>query len=83
MFLAGKGDGNIKYLEMVEADPYAHHINDFRSSVSARGCTMLPKRVVDVAGCEIDRILKLSSTAVEVRKATCFRHEWLSKSPRH
>eukprot|EP00499_Haloplacidia_sp_CaronLabIsolate_P001712 CAMPEP_0196780620 /NCGR_PEP_ID=MMETSP1104-20130614/8206_1 /TAXON_ID=33652 /ORGANISM="Cafeteria sp., Strain Caron Lab Isolate" /LENGTH=438 /DNA_ID=CAMNT_0042150833 /DNA_START=33 /DNA_END=1349 /DNA_ORIENTATION=+ len=61
LFLAGKGDGNIRYYEVVDEAPYAYPISDYRSTVSCKGITMLPKRSVDVGRVEIARFLKLTS----------------------
>ena len=37
LFLAGKGDGNVRYYEMVDAKPWAFSISEYRSSTSAKG----------------------------------------------
>ena len=31
MYLAGKGDGNIRYYEVVDEAPYVHFLNQFLS----------------------------------------------------
>lgn len=66
MFLAGKGDGNIRYYEIVDTDPYIHYLNEFKSkdpqsgklqefvlSHLFSGMAALPKQVNDVMKCEI------------------------------
>lgn len=65
LFLAGKGDGNVRYFEMVDAKPWAFSISEYRSSTSAKGMAFVPKRSVNVMGCEIARLLKLTSNTVE------------------
>lgn len=65
LYLAGKGDGNIRYYEFVSEDPYAFPLADFRSSVSAKGMAFVPKRGLDIMGCETARLLKLTSNSVE------------------
>jgi len=65
LFLAGKGDGNIRYFEVVDEDPYLHFISEFKSSVSQRGIAMLPKRAVNVSECEVVRLFKLSNKLIE------------------
>jgi len=65
LFLAGKGDGNIRYYEMVDEAPYIHFLTEFKSAVPQRGMCMLPKRAVNVSECEIVRLLKLSVKMVE------------------
>jgi len=63
--LAGKGDGNIRYYEIVEDAPYIHYLSEFKSNVPQRGMCMLPKRAVNVSECEIVRVLKLGVKLVE------------------
>ncbi|DAZ95173.1 TPA: hypothetical protein N0F65_012427 [Lagenidium giganteum] len=65
LYLCGKGDGNIRYYEMSEGEPYAFPISEYRSTVAARGMAMIPKRACDIMSCETARLLKLTSNAVE------------------
>ena len=65
LYVAGKGDGNIRYFEMVDDKPWAFHVSEYRSSSSQKGVAMLPKRSVDTSKCEVTRFLKLTSRAVE------------------
>jgi len=65
LYLAGKGDGNVRYYEIVNETPYVHPISEMRSSVSAKGMAWVPKRGLNVASCEIARLLKLTTNSVE------------------
>jgi hypothetical protein len=65
LFLAGKGDGNIRYYEIVDEDPYIYFLSEFKSATPQRGMGMIPKLGVDVSVCEIARLLKLTANAVE------------------
>jgi coronin-1B/1C/6 len=65
LFLAGKGDGNIRYYEIVDEAPYIHYLSEFKSATPQRGMCMLPKRAVKVSDCEIVRMLKLSTKLME------------------
>jgi len=65
LFLAGKGDGNIRYYELVEEKPYLHYLSEFKSNTPARGMAMMPKRGVDVSNCEIVRLCKLGVKTLE------------------
>jgi len=65
LFLAGKGDGNIRYYEMVDEDPYYFGISEFKSSTSQRGMASMPKRACDVSNNEIDLLYKLTPTTIE------------------
>jgi hypothetical protein len=81
LFLAGKGDGNIRYYEIVDEAPYIHYLTEFKSANPTRGIAMLPKRGVNVSECEIVRLLKVSTTAAEPvafqvpRKADVFQDD--------
>ncbi|KAJ7393880.1 hypothetical protein OS493_003547 [Desmophyllum pertusum] len=59
VFLAGKGDGNIRYCEVSESEPYFNFLNEYRSSSPQRGLGVMPKRGLDVTSCEIYRFYKL------------------------
>lgn len=65
LYLAGKGDGNVRFYEITNEAPYAYALSDFRSSVSAKGMAWVPKRGLDVMTCESARLLKLTTTGVE------------------
>jgi len=65
LFVAGKGDGNIRYYEVVDEAPYIHYLTEFKSNTSLRGCCMVPKRAMNVTNCEIARILKVGIKTVE------------------
>jgi len=65
LYIAGKGDGNIRYYEIVDEDPYIYFLSEFKSATPQRGMGMLPKLAVDVSVCEITRLLKLTANAVE------------------
>lgn len=59
VFLAGKGDGNIRYYEVSDSEPYITFLNEYRSSAPQRGFGVMPKRGIDVTACEIYRFYKL------------------------
>jgi coronin-1B/1C/6 len=65
LYLAGKGDGNIRYFETVDEAPYLHFISEFKSNTPLRGCCFLPKRALNVADCEIARALKAGVKTVD------------------
>jgi len=65
LFLAGKGDGNIRYYEIVDEAPYIHYLTEFKSATPQRGMAMLPKRAVNVSDCEIVRMLKIGTKTME------------------
>jgi len=65
LFLAGKGDGNIRLYEVVDDNPYIHYLNEFKSNTPQRGMCMLPKRGVSVSENEIVRMYKAGVKLVE------------------
>ena len=64
LYAAGKGDGNIRYWEVVDTDPYVHFLSEFRDNASQKGVTFLPKRACDVKQCEIAVCLRLMKDRV-------------------
>jgi len=65
LYLAGKGDGNIRYYEIVDEAPYIHYLSEFKSATPQRGLAFIPKRVVNVSECEVARALKLTTNKME------------------
>lgn len=65
LFLGGKGDGNIRYYEVVDEAPYVHYLTEYKSNTAARGLAMFPKRAVNVSECEIARFLKVTPATLE------------------
>lgn len=59
VFLAGKGDGNIRYYEIVAEAPYIYFLSQYQSGSPQRGFGVMPKRGLDVQKCEIVRFYKL------------------------
>jgi len=60
LYLAGKGDGNIRIYELVKDSPYQYMATNFMTKTSATGICPCPKASVDVLSCETTRLLKLS-----------------------
>jgi len=65
LYLAGKGDGNVRYYEIVDEAPYIHFLSEFKSASPQRGMGWTPKLSMDLGSCEIARLLKLTATAIE------------------
>ncbi|XP_042080991.1 coronin-2A isoform X1 [Haplochromis burtoni] len=59
LYLAGKGDGNIRYYEISTEKPYIHFLTEYRSQLPQKGLGVMPKRGLDVSSCEIFRFYKL------------------------
>ncbi|KFM79455.1 Coronin-2A, partial [Stegodyphus mimosarum] len=54
-----KGDGNIRYYEIVNESPWCHYLNQFLTGFPQRGLGFMPKRGLDVLRCEVFRFYKL------------------------
>jgi len=59
LYLAGKGDGNIRYYEVNDSKPFVHFLTEFKTSQPQRGFGVMPKRGCNVGACEIARFYKL------------------------
>lgn len=59
VYVAGKGDGNIRYYEIVDEPPWCHYLNQFLTGFPQRGLGVMPKRGLDVLRCEVFRFYKL------------------------
>ena len=65
LYLAGKGDGNVRFYEIQRRDPHCFPLSEQKSSVSAKGMAWVPKRALNIMGCETARLLKLTSNSIE------------------
>ncbi|KAF9784948.1 microtubule binding protein [Thelephora terrestris] len=63
LFLAGKGDGNIRYYEYESDSLFA--LSEHKSSDPQRGMCFLPRRSLEVTECEIARAYKVTASAIE------------------
>ncbi|XP_028300031.1 coronin-2A isoform X3 [Gouania willdenowi] len=59
LYIAGKGDGNIRYYEISSEKPYIHYLTEYRSLLPQKGMGVMPKRGLDVSTCEVFRFYKL------------------------
>ncbi|KAG0704548.1 hypothetical protein DFH29DRAFT_801556 [Suillus ampliporus] len=79
LFLAGKGDGNIRYYEYESDSLFA--LAEHKSGDPQRGICFLPRRALNVSECEIARAYKVSGSSVEPiafivpRKADSFQSD--------
>jgi len=66
LYLAGKGDGNIRYYEITGDEKVIYALSEYKSNVPQRGVALLPKRGVDVSVNEVARIYKISGDGKNV-----------------
>jgi len=64
MFLAGKGDGNIRFFEIVPDSPYIHYLDSFKSNKAQIGMASVPKYALSTSNCEVARLLKLMPDSI-------------------
>lgn len=62
IYVAGKGDGNIRYYEIVDEEPWIHYLTQYLSGSPQRGLGYMPKRGVQTQLCETFRFYKLHAT---------------------
>ncbi|XP_011637681.1 coronin-7 isoform X2 [Pogonomyrmex barbatus] len=63
LFLAGKGDTTIIYMEVMDKDPYL--VEGIRhSGEQTKGVCLVPKRALNVMQAEVNRLLQLTSNMV-------------------
>jgi len=63
LFLAGKGDTTISYLEVTDREPYL--IEGIRhNGEQTKGACLVPKRALAVMHGEVNRLLQLTSSSV-------------------
>ncbi|XP_076800317.1 coronin-1B-like isoform X2 [Clavelina lepadiformis] len=65
VFTVGKGDSQIRYYEIDDAEPYVHFLSSYGSSNSQRGFGYMPKRGLEFKCCEIARFYKLTEDKCE------------------
>ncbi|OBZ74065.1 Coronin-like protein crn1 [Grifola frondosa] len=85
LFLAGKGDGNIRYYEYETDNLYA--LAEYKSNEPQRGMCFLPRRALSVSDCEIARAYKVAASSIEAiafivpRKADSFQSDIFPPAP--
>jgi coronin-1B/1C/6 len=65
LYVAGKGDGNIRYFEWVDDEKGLYYLSEYKSADPQRGISFLPKRNCNIAECEISRAYKVHVGMVE------------------
>lgn len=85
LFLAGKGDGNIRYYEYENDQLFG--LSEHKSSDPQRGMCFLPRRALNVSECEIARAYKVAGSSIEAiafivpRKSDSFQSDIYPPAP--
>lgn len=86
LYLAGKGDGNIRYYELVDEAPYFYFLSEYKSGSPQIGMGVLPKLSCNVGECEIQVMLKATPSCIEPisfkvpRKSDLFQEDLFPKT---
>jgi coronin-2 len=83
LYLCGKGEGTIRYYEIVDEAPHIYYLNQFISGQPQKSLGWMPKRGLNVATCEIFRFYKIHAAGNVVepisfnvpRKSTLFQSD--------
>lgn len=62
VFLAGRGDANIRFYELDAGGTLVHYVGQYLSSEPQRALALMPKRGLRLLRCEIARFYKLHAT---------------------
>ncbi|WFD24626.1 Coronin-like protein crn1 [Malassezia equina] len=85
VFLAGKGDGNIRYYEL-ESDEL-HYLTEYKSIEPQSGMAFLPRRALNVNENEIARVYKVTNSMIQPvsfyvpRKSEAFQADIFPPAP--
>ncbi|KAJ1019553.1 hypothetical protein NDA18_006031 [Ustilago nuda] len=85
VFLAGKGDGNIRYYELEKDE--LHYLTESKSSEPQRGLTFVPRRFLNTEENEIAKAYKITGTTIQPvsfcvpRKAESFQSDIFPPAP--
>jgi WD40 repeat protein len=66
IFLGGKGDGHIRFIELCTDDRVIASAGVYETSAPERGLCLLPRKGLDIMGCETARMLKLATESMHI-----------------
>ncbi|KHN79769.1 Coronin-2A [Toxocara canis] len=81
LYIAGKGDANIRLYELSSETPFISYLNESCGHKAHTAVCALPKRALSVSQCEIMRIFRVDATQLVIeplsfivpRRADCFQ----------
>jgi len=65
VLLWGKGETSIKFFELTDTAPFAHHLTDYQTTIPQVGVAVLPKTACNVREVEIFKVYKLTQDTIE------------------
>lgn len=66
LFVSGKGDGNVRYYEVVGDSNYLYYLESHKSNIPCKGMGFMPKHSMDTSVCEIMKAAKLTNNSVDL-----------------
>ena len=66
VYVGGKGDGNVRYYQVLNEAPWVYYLNEFITGAPQKGFGIMPKRGIDAPACEVFRLYKLHATKNDV-----------------
>lgn len=66
LFVAGKGDGTVRFYEVTRDHEFMYYLGAYQSNIPCKGISFAPKHTVDTNVCEIMRAVKLTNNSVDV-----------------
>lgn len=64
LYVAGKGDGSIRYFEVVPDDPFLHFLSVYSATTAQKGIDFLPKSCMDTSKHEVARAMKMETNFI-------------------
>lgn len=64
LFLAGKADSSVIFLEVTDNEPYLTEASRHTCEQPIKGACLVPKRALNVMQCEVNRLLQLTVNAI-------------------
>ncbi|VBB33131.1 unnamed protein product, partial [Acanthocheilonema viteae] len=72
LYIAGKGDANIRFYELLKEAPFISYLNESSGSKAHTAVCLLPKRGLNVIQCEIMRIFRVDAEQLVIEPLSFF-----------
>uniref|UniRef100_A0A1I7VN43 Coronin n=1 Tax=Loa loa TaxID=7209 RepID=A0A1I7VN43_LOALO len=72
LYIAGKGDANIRFYELLKEAPFISYLNESSGSKAHTAVCILPKRGLNVLQCEIMRIFRVDAEQLVIEPLSFF-----------
>ncbi|KAM3721965.1 Coronin-2A [Dirofilaria immitis] len=72
LYIAGKGDANIRFYELLNEAPFISYLNESSGSKAHTAVCLLPKRGLNILQCEIMRIFRVDAEQLVIEPLSFF-----------